>query len=255
MSELTYGRRAVLETLRAARRRIFRLWLEGENNTPAATGIMAEIIQTAQDAGVPTRWIKGGLFDKLAQQNASAQGVALEVGDYPYVELDEILERAAESDEDPLLLILDHVQDPQNLGTLIRTAEAMGVHGIILPDRRAAGVTPAVSNSSSGAVERMLVTQVVNLNRTIDDLKELNIWIAGLDSDPATPLIDNRMISGALALVVGSEGSGLSRLTREKCDFLLRLAMVGEVESLNAAVAGSIVLYLARQTRMAQSPV
>src|SRR5262249_22662169 len=147
-------------------------------------------------------------------------------------------------EEEPLLLILDHLQDPQNLGTLMRTAEAMGVHGIILPDRRAAALTPAVTNSSAGTVVRMLGAQVMNLNRAIDELKEQNIWIAGLDSDPATPLIDNRMISGSLALVVGSEGSGLSRLTREKCDFLLRLAMVGEVESLNAAVAGSIVLYL-----------
>lgn len=251
MSELTYGRHAVLETLLAARRRIYRLWLEGENSNP--TGIVAQIVEAATEAGVPTRSIKGGLFDKLAQQNANSQGVALEVGDYPYVEVDEILARAKQKGEPPLLLILDHLQDPQNLGTLIRTAEAMGVHGIILPDRRAAGVTPAVCNSSSGAVERMLVAQVTNLNRTIDDLKEVNIWVAGLDSDPATPLIDNRMISGALALVVGSEGNGLSRLTRDKCDFLLRLAMVGEVESLNAAVAGSIVLYLARHTRTAQS--
>jgi 23S rRNA (guanosine2251-2'-O)-methyltransferase len=254
MSELTYGRHAVLETLRAGRRRIYRLWLEGENNAPAPTGIVAEIVQAAQAANVPTRSIKGGLFDRLAQQNAHAQGVALEVGDYPYVDVDDILARAKQQGEPPFLLILDHLQDPQNLGTLIRTAEAMGVHGIILPDRRAAGVTPAVTNSSAGAVERMLVARVTNLNRTIDELKERNIWVGGLDSDPETPLLDERMLSGALALVVGSEGRGLSRLTREKCDFLLRLAMVGEVESLNAAVAGSIVLYLARQTRMAQSP-
>lgn len=253
MSELTYGRHAVLETLRAARRRIYRLWIEGENNAPAPTGIVATIIETAQAGNVPTRTIKGGLFDKLAQQNANAQGVALEVGDYPYVEVDDILAFAKSKGEEPLLLILDHLQDPQNLGTLMRTAEAMGVHGIILPDRRAAAITPAVTNSSAGAVERMLVAQVVNLNRVIGELKEQNIWIAGLDSDPKTPLLDNRMISGSLALVVGNEGSGLSHLTREKCDFLLRLAMVGAVESLNAAVAGSIVLYLARQTRMAQT--
>src|SRR5262245_30113600 len=203
MSELTYGRRAVLETLRAARRRIYRLWLEGEN-TPFPTGIVAEIMEAAQAANVPVRAIKGGLFDKLAQQNANAQGVALEVGEYPYVEVDEILARAKSKREEPLILILDHLQDPQNLGTLMRTAEAMGVHGILLPDRRAAGVTAAVSNSSAGAVERMLVAQVVNLNRTIDELKEQNIWIAGLDSDPQTPLMDNRMVSGSLALVVGS---------------------------------------------------
>lgn len=254
MSELNYGRRAVLETLQARRRRIYRLWLEGDQNTPAPTGIVAQIIEAAEAADVPTRTIKGGLFERLAQQNANAQGVALEVGGYPYVEVDDILAHAKEKREAPLLLILDHVQDPQNLGTLIRTAEAMGVHGIILPDRRAAGVTPAVSNSSAGAVERMHVAQVTNLNRTIEYLKSRNIWVAGLDSEPTTPLIDAKMLNGALALVVGSEGSGLSRLTREKCDFLVRLAMVGGVESLNAAVAGSIALYLARQTRMTSMP-
>ncbi len=251
MSELNYGRRAVLETLLAARRRIFRLWLEGDEHSPAPTGIVAEIVAAAEAANVPIRTVKGGLFERLGQQNANAQGVALEVGDYPYVEVDDILARAKQIGEPPLILILDHLQDPQNLGTLIRTGEAMGVHGVILPDRRSAGVTPAVSNSSAGAVERMHVAQVTNLNRVIEHLKSRNVWVAGLDSDYDTPLIDNKSVSGALALVVGSEGAGLSRLTREKCDFLLRLPMVGQVESLNAAVAGSIVLYLARQTRTA----
>ncbi len=253
MSELIYGRRAVLETLRAARRRFYRLWIEG-NAQSAPTGIMADIVAAAQAANVPVRTIKGGLFDKLAQQQANAQGVALEVEDYPYVAVDDILAHAHSQGEPPLLLILDHLQDPQNLGTLIRTAEAMGVHGIILPERRAARVTPAVSNSSAGAVERMRVAQVTNLNRTIDDLKAENVWIAGLESDPAAPLVDSADLRGALAVVVGSEGSGLSRLTRDKCDFLVRLPTVGEVESLNAAVAGSIVLYLARQARHTPEP-
>lgn len=248
MSELVYGRHAVLETLTAARRRVYRLWIEGDPQT-APTGIVAEIAAAAQAVNLPVRTIKGGLFDKLAQQQANAQGVALEVDDYPYVGVDAILAHARKLGEPPLLLILDHVQDPQNLGTLIRTAEAMGVHGIILPDRRAARITPAVSNSSSGAVERMRVAQVTNLNRTIDDLKQANIWVAGLENDPAAPLVDTAALRGALALVVGSEGSGLSRLTREKCDFLVRLHTVGQVESLNAAVAGSIVLYLARHAR------
>ncbi|MCC6166143.1 MAG: 23S rRNA (guanosine(2251)-2'-O)-methyltransferase RlmB [Caldilineaceae bacterium] len=248
MSELIYGRHAVLETLRAGRRRIYRLWLEGDpQSTPS--GIMAEIAAAAQAANLPVRTIKGGLFDRLAQQQANPQGVALEVDDYPYVEVDAILAQARKQSDAPFLLILDHVQDPQNLGTLIRTAEAMGVHGIILPDRRAARITPAVSNSSSGAVERMRVAQVTNLNRTIEELKQRNIWVAGLENDPAAPLVDPKTLGGALALVVGSEGGGLSRLTRERCDFLIRLHTVGAVESLNAAVAGSIVLYLARQAR------
>ena len=148
-----------------------------------------------------------------------------------------------------LLLLLDHLEDPQNLGTLIRTAEAMGVHGLIIPDRRAARVTPAVSNASSGAVEHLRVAQVTNLNRTIDELKARNVWVAGLAGEAEVPPLAAADLRGALAVVVGSEGKGLSRLTREKCDFLVRLPMVGTVESLNAAVAGSIVLYAARQAR------
>lgn len=248
MSELIYGRRAVQETLAAARRHIYRLWLEGTEGSPLS-GPPAELQRAAQEANIPVRLVKGGLFDKLAREGVNAQGVALEVGDYPYVELDAILAYAKRLGEPPFLLILDHLQDPQNLGTLIRTAEAMGVHGILIPDRRAARITPAVTNSSAGAVERMRVAQVPNLNQAIDFLKTRNIWIAGLDSDPETPLVQPKMLDGALALVVGSEGSGLSRLTREKCDFLVRLLMVGQVESLNAAVAGSIALYLARQAR------
>lgn len=248
MSELIYGRRAVLETLRAKRRRLFRLWLEGADE-PNRTGVIGEIIVQAEAHNVPIRSIKGGLFDKFVTQQVNAQGVALEVGDYPYVELTECLAHARTLGEPPLLLLLDHLQDPQNLGTLFRTAEAMGVHGVIIPDRRSAQVTAAVSNASAGAVEHLRVAQVTNLNRTIEELKASNIWVAGLDNvDSALPL-SRANLTGALAIVVGSEGEGLSRLTRERCDFLVRLPMFGQVESLNAAVAGSIVLHAARQAR------
>lgn len=248
MSELIYGRRAVLETLRANRRRLFRLWLEGAQE-PKRTGIIGEICQEADQLSVPTRAITGGLFDKLASQGSNTQGVALEVSDYPYAELSDCLDRAVEREEAPFFLLLDHLQDPQNLGTLFRTAEAMGVHGVVLPERRAASVTPAVSNASAGAVEHLLVAQVTNLNRTIEMLKNANVWVAGLDNVDGAVTIEKANLSGALALVVGSEGSGLSRLTRERCDFLVKLEMYGQVESLNAAVAGSIVLHAARQAR------
>jgi 23S rRNA (guanosine2251-2'-O)-methyltransferase len=248
MSELLYGRHAVLEALRAGRRRFYRLWLEGDEAS-RPTGIVAEIQATAQAQAVQVRFLRGGIFDKLRQELVNSQGVALESDDYPYVDPDECLVVAKRAGEPPLLLILDHLQDPQNLGTLIRTAEAMGVHGVIIPDRRAARVTPAVSNASAGAVEHLRVAQVTNLNRTIDDLKKLHVWVAGLDSEAETPSLAQARLDGALALVVGSEGEGLSRLTREKCDFLVRLPMYGAVDSLNAAVAGSIVLYAARQAR------
>jgi 23S rRNA (guanosine2251-2'-O)-methyltransferase len=248
MSELIYGRRAVLEALRANRRRFYRLWLEGER--PAAPGdTLHEIRTLAQERNVPTRAIQGGLFDKLMRERINAQGVALESGDYPYVALNDLLHRAREVGEPPLLLLLDHLHDPQNLGTLIRTAEAMGVHGVVIPERRAAQITAAVSNASAGAVEHLLVTQVTNLNRVIEELKEANVWVAGLDSTPETPPLEQANLTGALAVVVGNEAEGLSRLARDRCDFLVRLPMVGTVESLNAAVAGSIVLYAARQAR------
>lgn len=250
MSDLIVGRHAALEALRADRRRLLRLWIEGrEGDRAAAAGIVAEILTLAQERNIPVRFIQGGLFDKLAHDQANAQGVALETGDYPYASVAECLAAAKAQQEPPLLLILDHLQDPQNLGTLIRTADAMGVHGVIVPDRRAARVTAAVSNASAGSVEHLRVAQVTNISRTIEELKEKNIWVAGLDdADDAQPLAEANL-AGALALVVGAEAEGISRLVREKCDFLVRIPMYGHVESLNAAVAGSIALFAARQAR------
>jgi 23S rRNA (guanosine2251-2'-O)-methyltransferase len=254
VSELLYGRRAVLEALAAGRRRVYRLWLEGDGPEGAA-GTEAEILAAAQEAQVPTRHVRGGIFDRLKTQNVNYQGVALETDGFPYATLRDILGKARTSREPALLLLLDQVQDPQNLGTLIRTAEAMAVHGAIIPERRSASVTPAVSNASAGAVEHLLVAQVTNLNRTIDQLKEDGVWVTGLEQTESAVPLHQADLSGPLALVVGSEGKGLSRLTREKCDFTVYLPMYGKVESLNAAVAGSIVLHAVRaeRTRRSQS--
>lgn len=253
MSELIYGRRAVLETLRAARRRIYRLWFEGDSSTRRnsnnSKGILAQIRNSAEVAGISIRTVKDGPFERLASQNANAQSVALEVGEYPYVDIDQCLQLAQNRQQSPFLLILDHLQDPQNLGTLIRSADAMGIHGLVIPDRRSARITPAVTNASAGAVEHLLIAQVTNLNRLIDTLKSANIWVGGLDNDESSPFLGEIPLTGALAIVVGNENTGLSRLTREKCDFLIRLPMYGQIESLNAAVAGSIVLYTAQQAR------
>lgn len=251
MSELLYGRHAVQECLRAGRRRLYRLWVETRREDAALPneGPVAAIVAMAEQQRVLVRALRGGLFDRLRSEQSNAQGVALEVDEYPYVAPDVCLANAQRAGEPPLFLILDHLQDPQNLGTLIRTAEAVGVHGVFIPERRAARITPAVSNASAGAVEHLAVAQVVNLNRLIEELKERNIWVAGLDSEPSTPPLGSARLDGGLAVVVGSEGEGLSRLTRERCDFLVRLPMLGQIGSLNAAVAGSIVLYAARQAR------
>ena len=146
------------------------------------------------------------------------------------------------------MLILDVLQDPQNLGTLLRTAEAVGVHGVLLPFRHTATVTPAVVNSSSGATEHLLIVQV-NLAQAIQQLKEENIWVIGLDAGPEAQPLNQVSLDGPLALVIGGEGSGMRTLVRKSCDGLMRLPMRGKVESLNAAVAGSVALYFAWQQR------
>lgn len=247
MSELLVGRHAVFESLRANRRHFYRLWLEGEAGDEP-TGSLGEIVQLAHKVKVPMRHVEGGIFDRLKRAQLNPQGVALETGPYPYSQIDDLLEIAGRK-PDPLLLVLDHLEDPRNLGTLFRSSEAFGVDGVVLPERRAAGITPAVSNASSGAVEHIPVAQVGNVNRTIDLLKKSNIWTVGLDLGPGALSLTDADLSGPLAVVVGNEGKGLSRLAREKCDFCVTIPMSGSVDSLNAAIAGSIVLFQAFQAR------
>lgn len=248
-AEFIYGRNSVRESLRARRRTLRRLLIaEGVREG----GPITELLELAQAARVPVEQSERRELDDLTE-GANHQGVVLEGGPYRYAELDEMLALARERDELPLLLLLDHVQDPQNVGTLLRTADAVGVHGVILPDRRAAGITPSVVNASSGAVEHLLISQATNLTQTIEELKEHSIWVAGLEDDPRAQLYDSQRSDLPLALVVGAEGPGLSRLVRERCDFLIKLPMAGHVASLNAATAGSIALYSLWRRRAQQS--
>jgi 23S rRNA (guanosine2251-2'-O)-methyltransferase len=239
MRETLYGRQPVRETLRAGRRRVFRLLLARGVN-PA--GIVGEILSLANGAGVPVQAVDRQELDKLGGE-ANHQGLAAEVSGYPYVELPALLDVASEFGEPPLLLLLDHLQDPQNLGSLLRTAEAVGVHGVVIPARRAAGVTAAAVRASAGAAEHARVAQVTNLVRAMEQLKAGGIWLAGLEALPEAQRYTQANLTGPLGLVVGSEGQGLARLVRETCDFLVRLPMRGQVESLNAGVAGAIALY------------
>ena len=170
--------------------------------------------------------------------------MALEVSEYPYSNLLDMLERAERRKEPPFLLILDLLQDPQNLGTLLRTAEAVGVHGVLLPLRRTATVTPAVVHASSGACEHLLIAQL-NLAQAIAALKGSNIWVIGLEGGTEAQEVSQVRLDGPLALVVGNEAEGMRSLVRSSCDVLMRLPMRGQIESLNAAVAGSVALYLA----------
>jgi 23S rRNA (guanosine2251-2'-O)-methyltransferase len=179
----------------------------------------------------------------------SHQGLVLEVGSYHYCSIEDILSFAESKDEQPFLLLLDLVQGPQNIGSLLRTAEACGIHGVILQDRRAPDVTPHIVNYSAGSAEHLLIAKVTNLVRTMQRLKELNIWIVGLDISDEAQLLGEVDLNIPLGVVVGHEGQGLRRLVRDRCDILLRLPMRGAVESLNVASAGAVVLYAAWQAR------
>jgi len=244
MLEILYGRNAVYEALRAGRRRCENVLIaEGIQESGTASRILA----LAAESGIPIKRIERQQLDRLGPVNH--QGVAAQVESYPYAELDTILSLAQQRKELPFLLLLNCLQDPQNLGTLLRTAEAVAVHGIAIPRHRAAQITPAVSNASAGAVEHLLIAQVTNLVRTMAELKEQGVWILGLEHAPEAQNYREVDLNMPLALVVGSEGRGLSRLVRERCDLLIQLPMRGKVNSLNVSVAGSIALYEAWQQR------
>lgn len=237
--ELLYGRNAVREALRAGRRTVKRLLV---SSGAQEVGTLGDVTRLAEGIGVPVERVERQRLDQRLR-DANHQGVALEVGPYPYVEVDDCLALAEQRGEPVLLLLLDHLQDPQNVGTLLRTAEVVGVHGVIMPGRRAAEITPAVVNASSGAVEHLNTVIVTNLAQTISELQRAGVWVVGLEDDPQAQEFDAADLDLPLALVVGAEGPGLARLVRERCDFLVRLPMRGAIASLNAAVAGSIVLY------------
>lgn len=242
MSEWIVGRNPVVEVLRAERRGTHELHIaRGIEDDPR----IQEVLGLAEERRVPRKRLDRGALDRHGENH---QGVALRVSPYPYAEMEDIL-ALAERDREPLfVLLLDVLKDPQNVGTLIRTAEAVGVHGIVLPYRRTATITPAVVSASSGACEHLYITQA-NLAQTISLLKEEGAWVVGLEAGPEAQTPDEVDLSGALVVVVGSEGSGMRRLVRSSCDFLMELPMRGKIDSLNASVAGSIALYLVRQAR------
>ena len=242
MREWITGRNPVAEVMLAHRRHLFRLlFAQGVDEK----GRLSEIIQLAAARKLLIERVPRQRLDNLDE---SHQGVALETSAYPYSTLPDILDYGQKSGEPLFVLLLDMLQNPQNLGTLLRSAEAAGVHGIIIPLRRAAGVTPAVVNASSGASEHLLIAQT-NLAQAMDSLKEAGAWLVGLEGSPdARPLFE-APLDAPLGLVIGNEGEGMRQLIRQKCDFLASLPLRGRIASLNAAVAGSIALYQTLQAR------
>ncbi len=209
---------------------------------------LGELIEAAEDRDIRIEHHDRQKLDSLSD-GSNHQGVLLEASPFDYVDLDDVLAVAASRGEPPFMLLLDLIQDVQNVATLLRAADAVGVHGLIIQERRGASITPAVVNSSSGAVEHLAVAQVTNLVQAMLALKDAGVWLAGLDTGDDAVRYDTANLKGSIGLVVGSEGKGLRRLVRETCDFIIALPMKGQVESLNAATAGSIVLYAAWQAR------
>jgi 23S rRNA (guanosine2251-2'-O)-methyltransferase len=237
MRETIWGRNAVYEMLRANRRQVFKLLVaEGVQER----GHLTDALQIAEQRSIPIQRVKRPALDRITDTH---QGIVAEVSEYPYTGIEDMLDLAQTRNEPLLILLLDVIQNPQNLGTLLRTAEAVGAHGVIIPQRRGVEVTQAVVNASSGASEHVLIAQVVNLVAAITELKAHEVWITGMDNLPEARPLDQADLRGAIGLVVGNEGEGMRRLVRESCDFLVKLPMRGQVDSLNAAVAGSIVLY------------
>ncbi|WP_422121833.1 23S rRNA (guanosine(2251)-2'-O)-methyltransferase RlmB [Planococcus sp. X10-3] len=234
-SEIIGGKNPVLEALRADRD-INKIWIaEGVQKRS-----IHELLQLANDRKVIVQFVPKKKIDGLTDSNH--QGVAAAVAAYNYAELDDLFKVAETRSEDPFFLILDELEDPHNLGSIMRTADAVGAHGLIIPKRRAVGLTAVVAKSSTGAIEHIPVVRVNNLSQIVDELKKRGVWIAGTDAKES---VDYRKMDASLplAVIIGSEGKGMSRILREKCDFLYQLPMVGHVTSLNASVAASLLMY------------
>ena len=202
----------------------------------------AEIIRTAKSRGIKTSNLSKGDLSKLCETN-SHQGIAARVKDFEYRELAETISNAGEKGEQLLLIILDHLEDPQNLGAIIRTADVLGAHGVVIPKDRAASVTPAVIKASAGAAHHVPITRVVNLGTVLRDLKKQGVWIVGADSSSSKSLPKEDFSSLDIALVIGSEGKGLGHKIKSECDFLVSIPQKGKVSSLNASVAAGIMIY------------
>lgn len=229
------GKSPVLEALKSERDINKILIAEGSQR-----GQMGQITNLAKELNVLVQFVPKKKLDDMVEGNH--QGVVAQVAAYQYAELDDLFALAEKRNEAPFFLLLDEIEDPHNLGSIMRTADATGAHGIIIPKRRAVGLTATVAKTSTGAIEHIPVVRVTNMARTIEELKERGVWIAGTDAGGKQ---DYRQFDGTmpLGLVIGSEGKGMGRLIREKCDFLIQLPMTGHVTSLNASVAAAILMY------------
>jgi 23S rRNA (guanosine2251-2'-O)-methyltransferase len=242
MEDIIFGRGPVMETLKADRA-VDKLIIK---SGPYAKSLIP-IIDLAKSKGIVISQADSAKLDKMAN-GENHQGVIALVSAYEYVSVDDILSRAQQKGESPFVIICDKITDPHNLGAIIRTANCVGATGVIIPKRNSVGVNSVVMKTSVGAAEYTPVAKVTNIAATIDELKEKGLWITAADMDGQSMYdID---FKGAIALVIGSEGNGISRLVREKCDFIASIPMKGEINSLNASVAGAVLMYEALRQRL-----
>ncbi len=234
---ITYGKNSVKELLLSAS-----LELVEEILIASESGGFGEFVKLARQSGIKVSFLPRSVITKIAGTNQH-QGVVARVSEFEYSTIEEILARAKNKDDKLLAVILDSIQDPQNLGAIIRTTNVLGGHGVIIPKDRASEVTPAVVKASAGAVHHIPVAKVTNLASTIRELKEKGIWIVGTDGRVDKSVFTLELGGLDLAVVIGSEGKGIRRLVKEECDFLVSIPVVGEVSSLNASVAAGIVIY------------
>ncbi|WP_347548109.1 23S rRNA (guanosine(2251)-2'-O)-methyltransferase RlmB [Pseudalkalibacillus hwajinpoensis] len=234
--EFIVGRNAVLEALRSGHE-INKIWInEGSQKGPLQT-----LIQKAKEQNVLVQFVPKRKLEQLSGES-NHQGVVASIAAYEYADIEDLFKKAEEAGQPPLFLILDEIEDPHNLGSILRTADSAGAHGVIIPKRRAVGLTSTVAKSSTGAIEYIPVARVTNLARTMDELKERGIWFVGTDAKGGQDYREADYDMG-IGLVIGSEGKGMGRLIKDKCDFLVSLPMAGKVTSLNASVAAGLMMY------------
>ncbi|MDD4564950.1 MAG: 23S rRNA (guanosine(2251)-2'-O)-methyltransferase RlmB [Eubacteriales bacterium] len=234
------GRNPVLEALKSSRE-IEKLIIGKDTE-----GSIRKIIGIAKEKGVPWQYADKSALDRISGGKAH-QGVIAYVSAYTYCHVEDIIERAQIRNEDPFIIILDGIEDPHNLGAILRTAEGAGAHGVIIPKRRAVGITDVVAKAASGAVEYVPVAKVSNIAQTVDKLKETGIWVGACDMDGIE--YDHANMKGSIALVIGAEGYGISRLVKEKCDFSVSIPMSGNISSLNASNSAAILMYEVNRQR------
>lgn len=245
MEDRIYGKNPIIEALKNEEIILNQIYIQKD----ISKNVAGKIIDRAKSKGVPIKEIPKVKMDKLVE-GAVHQGLVAEVSPYRYVAVEDILKEAEMKGEAPFLVILDGIEDPHNLGAIIRSAECSGVHGIIIPKRHAVQVSGTVVKASAGATAHVKIARVSNINQTISALKKENVWIYGALADEGAQPYQEQDYQGGVALVIGSEGAGIGKLTRELCDFHLSIPMKGQINSLNASVAASILIFKVLEKRM-----